>query len=270
MTPAARMAKFFSEAVGGATDGKTSYHLWYNRAYDDWLACPPFSPTFCGLHRIIMEMVKDKKRDIVPFFVPKKTTVTSVAPHRAWPRSVYDPEGFAPSSYGDNIPSWMAHVKREYPNQWVMLHDGLVGFGRDSGLWENVEVQNCDDNEKPFFIAFTVNGEQINFSDMGFSVGQVLPVLVNILSPTGNILNPTSRDMVLIQNPETYLDSEGKEAMALALVSAVRTGQRKLIVESHDEVLVNSIRKQVDDKEIDADKVNVVTITKTNHGTWAH
>lgn len=81
------------------------------------------------------------------------------------------------------------------------------------------------------------SGRWANFADVGFGIGQALPVLVEGLrTPPG--------EMFLVQEPEIHLHPDAQLAMANFLVSLATTG-RCVIAETHSENLLLRIRSAI-------------------------
>lgn len=111
----------------------------------------------------------------------------------------------------------------------------------------------------------TDSGRWANFADVGFGIGQALPVIVEGLRvPEGGTF--------LVQEPEIHLHPDAQLAMGDFLISLVRSG-RRVILETHSEHILLRIRRAVvaprHSKRIDqinADQVSVVHVSKTRDG----
>lgn len=79
------------------------------------------------------------------------------------------------------------------------------------------------------------SGRWANFADVGFGIGQALPVLVEGLRtpPSG---------VFIVQEPEIHLHPDAQLAMADYLVDLARSG-RTVIVETHSEAVLLRIRR---------------------------
>jgi predicted ATPase len=81
------------------------------------------------------------------------------------------------------------------------------------------------------------SGRWANFADMGFGIGQALPVLVEGLrTPPGGIL--------MVQEPEIHLHPDAQLAMADFLVDLVEGG-RQVLVETHSENILLRVRNRL-------------------------
>ncbi len=105
------------------------------------------------------------------------------------------------------------------------------------------------------------SGRWANFADVGFGIGQALPVFVEGLRTAPG-------EIFLIQEPEIHLHPDAQLGMADFLVSLARSG-RRVIVETHSENLLLRIRRSIlrERPRLDADKVSIVYVTKSADGS---
>ena len=81
------------------------------------------------------------------------------------------------------------------------------------------------------------SGRWANFADVGFGIGQALPVLVEGLrTPRGGVL--------MVQEPEIHLHPDAQLAMADFLVDLVQSG-RQVLVETHSENILLRLRSRL-------------------------
>ena len=64
-----------------------------------------------------------------------------VAPLRSKPKRTYDPVRETASPEGAHIPMLMMRLNRTNRNSWDALHDNLVAFGREAGLFSDIKVK---------------------------------------------------------------------------------------------------------------------------------
>jgi predicted ATPase len=83
----------------------------------------------------------------------------------------------------------------------------------------------------------TDSGRWANFADVGFGIGQALPVIVEGLRTPEN-------GTFLVQEPEIHLHPDAQLAMADFLIDLVKTN-RRVIVETHSENILLRIRHAV-------------------------
>ncbi len=84
----------------------------------------------------------------------------------------------------------------------------------------------------------TDSGRWANFADVGFGIGQALPVFVEGLRTS------EKNGLFMVQEPEIHLHPDAQLRMADFLVSLVRSG-RRVIAETHSEPLLLRIRKLI-------------------------
>lgn len=92
-----------------------------------------------------------------------------------------------------------------------------------------------------------------NFADVGFGVGQALPVIVEGLrTPEGGTF--------IVQEPEIHLHPDAQLAMADFLVDLMSTG-RQVIVETHSEHILLRVRRRIlEERGLSPEKVSVIYI----------
>lgn len=107
-----------------------------------------------------------------------------VAPLRSKPRRTYDPIRETASADGEHIPMLMMRLDRTDKDKWSSLHDDLVDFGRESGLFSDIKVRRHGRQmSDPFQLQVKVrSGSLANIMDVGYGVSQSLPILVDVRS----------------------------------------------------------------------------------------
>jgi predicted ATPase len=112
----------------------------------------------------------------------------------------------------------------------------------------------------------TDSGRWANFADVGFGIGQALPVIVEGLRTPEN-------GTFLVQEPEIHLHPDAQLAMADFLIDLVRAN-RRVIVETHSENILLRIRRAVvqhtsaggEAKGLSKDDISVIHVSKTPGG----
>ncbi len=110
----------------------------------------------------------------------------------------------------------------------------------------------------------TDSGRWANFADVGFGIGQALPVFVEGLrTPPG--------EMFVVQEPEIHLHPDAQLGMADFLVSLVNSG-RRVVAETHSEYFLLRIRKSMLDNgtkkpKLRGSDVSIIYVTKTPGGS---
>ena len=114
----------------------------------------------------------------------------------------------------------------------------------------------------------TDSGRWANFADVGFGIGQALPVLIEGL-------RTPEHGIFLVQEPEIHLHPDAQLAMADFLIALVHAG-RQVIVETHSENILLRIRHAVlrhagaegnTDGGLAKENIGIIHVSKMADGT---
>lgn len=162
------------------------------------------------------------------------------APIRTRPLRTYDPIHGLESPEGSHIPTILASTLSE-PGEWKTLADALSGFGRYSGLFDQVEVRRLGSTEgDPFQIRVHLGGKAINLVDVGYGVSQIIPIVVD--SVRGN-----RGGTYLLQQPEVHLHPRAQAELGSFLGTLAKEQDKRFVIETHSDHLVDRIRMDVRD-----------------------
>ena len=170
----------------------------------------------------------------------------SSAPVRSRPRRTYDPTRYWQDPEGQNIPTFLASVSHRDQQRWQALKSDLESFGRESGLFDELSIKSLGRTEgTPFQVQIRrfsgrIKGPYRNLIDVGYGVSQVLPVLTELL-------NPSSSEMFLLQQPEVHLHPSAQAALG-SLFCSIAERNRQLIVETHSDYLLDRVRMDIRDR----------------------
>lgn len=98
------------------------------------------------------------------------------------------------------------------------------------------------------------SGLEFDLSQVGFGISQVLPMLTMILTSKRN-------DMIIIENPEVHLHPK-LQALFVDLCVFTLKQNRKLIIETHSEHIINRIRLNIKNDNSLLEKVNILFFEK--------
>ena len=173
------------------------------------------------------------------------------APVRSNPQRTYDSATTSRDPGGDYIPMYFAEAYSQNKNQWDNLKEALERFGRTSGLFDEITVKSLGGtgNEGgPFQIQIRKAGKKTkgpyrNLLDVGYGVGQVLPVITELL-------REDTPPMVLLQQPEVHLHPSAQAALG-SLFCQVASERRapQIVVETHSDHLLDRIRMDIRDQK---------------------
>ena len=180
------------------------------------------------------------------------------APVRSRPKRTYDPSRPTPDPEGEYIPDYFASMSRNAPEQWERLKADLEGFGRDSGLFDEIGVLSFGKTAgSPFQVQIRKFGKRLkgpkrNLIDVGYGVSQALPILTELL-------RDDSPKMFLLQQPEVHLHPRAQAALGSLFCSLAASG-KQIIVETHSDYILDRVYMDIRDKRTDlkADDVSIL------------
>ena len=173
---------------------------------------------------------------------PVAGAATRSRPQRSYhyARLPYDPEGA-------HIPNLLATYSTQDEDGWSRLKEYFGRFGRDSGLFDEITVNRFDADGDLFQIQVRRNsehgkGQWRNIVDVGYGVGQVLPVVAEIAFHS-------EPDVLLLQQPEVNLHpmAQAELGTLLCTFASGHEQRQRYIVETHSDHLINRVRMDVRD-----------------------
>lgn len=201
-----------------------------------------------------------------------------VAPLRSKPKRTYDPVRETASPEGEHIPMLMMRLDRTEKARWDSLHDELVAFGRDSGLFSDIRVKRHGRQmSDPFQLQVKVrSGAHANLMDVGYGVSQSLPILVAVLAANGSGRRAEPRRMrspgrtFLLQQPEVHLHPRGQAELASLFVESFRKRGHRFLIETHSDYIVDRIRISVRKGGLKADDVSILYFEPKGNAVAIH
>ncbi|MBW4973313.1 AAA family ATPase [Roseovarius mucosus] len=136
------------------------------------------------------------------------------------------------SSVGEHTPYMLRDVLTEEPE----LAEAINEFGRVSGLFDEIVVNTITTKvkDKPFVLQVRKSERYFYVDELGFGVGQVLPIITDISFYRAG----TS---FLIQQPELHLHPKAQAALGDLFYSASSAG-KCLVIETHSDFIVDRFR----------------------------
>lgn len=178
---------------------------------------------------------------------------TSIAPIRSEPKRTYDrmSDEYYPS--GDHVPYVLARLLLQgEAGKGKKLHEALVTFGHDSGLFRGINVKRLGNKAgDPFQVQVTVGGPSVNLSDVGYGVSQSLPIIVE------SILRATNA-RILLQQPEVHLHPRAQAALGSFFSKLVAQEHRQFVIETHSDYLIDRVRQEVAAGTLAPDAVSIL------------
>lgn len=181
--------------------------------------------------------------------------VFSTSPVRSRPKRTYDPTREFNDPEGSDVPMRLMRIESTKKDEWEVLKQALVEFGKSSGLFQNIEIQTLGGSlGAPFQIKIKVRGPNSNIIDVGYGVSQILPILVHILSPSPSQWQKT---FFLLQQPEVHLHPKA-QAQLSSLFATSANGDQSFIVETHSDYMIDRARIEIRKGNISHEDVSLI------------
>ena len=176
-----------------------------------------------------------------PWDIWDSVSVFSTSPIRSRPKRTYDPTREFDDPEGSDVPMYLMRIEATDKQNWEALKTQLVDFGRNSGLFENIDVTNFGRSlGAPFQLQVKVRGPKANIVDVGYGVSQILPILVHILGS-----NPHEMNFSLLQQPEVHLHPKAQAELSSLMVKLTSDSKRSFIVETHSDYMLDRARIEI-------------------------
>lgn len=209
---------------------------------------------------------------------PPLPDLIPVAPLRSKPKRTYDPVGETASPDGEHVPMLMMRLDHTAKSHWNALHDGLVKFGRQSGLFSDIKVRRHGRQmSDPFQLQVKVrSGSHANIMDVGYGVSQSLPILVDVMaaheSALGRgMLRPEAVGRAfLLQQPEVHLHPRGQAELASLFVESFKRSGNHFLVETHSDYIVDRVRISVRKGILKGDDVSILYFAPKGNAVSVH
>ncbi len=151
----------------------------------------------------------------------------------------------------------LMRIESTKKDEWEILKQQLVEFGKSSGLFQNIEIQNLGGSlGAPFQLKIKVRGPNSNIIDVGYGVSQILPILVHILSPPP--LSQWQNTYFLLQQPEVHLHPTAQAQLSSLLASSASHGDQSFIVETHSDYMIDRARIEIRKGTISPNDVSLI------------
>ncbi len=204
------------------------------------------------------------------------TDLVPIAPLRAKPKRTYDPVREVDSPEGEHVPMLMMRLDHSEKSKWQSLHDDLVEFGKESGLFADIKVRRHGKQiSDPFQLQVKVrSGSHANIMDVGYGVSQSLPILVSLLS--GDEIRSAGRRHVrapktfLLQQPEVHLHPRGQAELAELFAKVVKKRRNRFLIETHSDYIVDRMRILVRKQLLRPDDVSIIFFEPQRNAVKMH
>ncbi|HAI68380.1 MAG TPA: hypothetical protein DCM38_02965 [Gammaproteobacteria bacterium] len=187
----------------------------------------------------------------------------SVAPIRSKPKRTYDHLMTDYDPEGDHIPYAIARAFQKDEQTLKALNQ----FGQESGLFNEISVKNLGDKHDPFQLHVRMSELSaeisVNLTDVGYGVSQSLPIIVQSVLRSGS-------DYLLLQQPEVHLHPRAQAALGSFFVQQVTENNKRFVIETHSDYLLDRIRQAVASGLIMPQQVSIIFFDKPLLETTLH
>jgi len=190
----------------------------------------------------------------------------ALAPIRSKPRRTFDQVADDFNPEGGHIPLVLARIWEEQDEREKnVVHDALVEFGQESGLLTDLRVRRLGRNPgEPFQIVVEIDGPPSrNLVDVGYGISQSLPLVVQSVLAS-------SRQRLLIQQPEVHLHPKAQAALGTFFAKLVAAEKKNFVIETHSDYLVDRVRQEVANGTLKPENVQILFLERSGVETSVH
>jgi predicted ATPase len=174
-----------------------------------------------------------------PNFLPHSTWI---APVRSKPKRIYESYKLTYSPEGDHTPLL---IKSVLSNQFKKIitkeafTTSLERFGKNSGLFDKIDIETLGrDLSSPFVLNIFLNKFPLKLTNVGYGVGQVLPLLTEILVSN-------QKRWFSIQQPEVHLHPRAQAALGEFIYESAKLQMHNFLIETHSDFIIDRYRSKM-------------------------
>lgn len=255
-TTEADVLQFFADTVG-ADRGDTAGFSLFPKKFPSHLPLP----VSISIAKNLVEGKSDTDNVFSSEMPIPELDLTWIAPIRTRPQRFYDGMRKAFSPEGDHTPFLLRRSLRT-KSKSPSFGEKLRVFGESSGLFETVMPRSFNSNpHSPFEILIRFPGANLNVSNVGYGVSQVLPLLVEFLSKKkGGLFS--------VQQPEVHLHPRAQAALGDLIAELASERKHHYIVETHSDYLIDRFRLNLS-KQTHPVEAQVIFFRRTASGNSA-
>jgi predicted ATPase len=184
----------------------------------------------------------DKETNLTIYFEVIRTMTESlfehiyhIGPLRNEPKRVYSASGAYPLFVGKHG-QWTIEII-QYGEE---LRDTITHWLNKFNISLDFTLEELKKGSQRYEVLLTdyFTNTEVNLADVGFGASQVLPIIVQ-----GFVSSEDST--LLIEQPEIHLHPKAQCVMGDLLVDIIKTGKRRLIVETHSNLLIERVCKHI-------------------------
>jgi predicted ATPase len=191
-------------------------------------------------------------------------SIQYLGPIRMEPHRLYVWAGDRPEDVGvdgeDTVGALLAARERRFKpatrQDEVGLEVLVAQWLKQMGILESFKLKAIAANRKEYEVFVKVVGmkDEVNLTDVGFGVSQILPVLVQLLYVE-------RRSTLIFEQPELHLHPRAQSALADIFIDALgmqeegKNRKIQLLVESHSEHFLRRLQRRIAEEKLTPDQV---------------
>ncbi len=163
-----------------------------------------------------------------------------IAPLRSKPKRTYDQIKLAFNPEGDHTPYLIRKMlEDEFSDIAKDFHSFIQGFGKESGLFKDIEINSFGTHPaSPFELRVVNEGKSLNVCNLGYGVSQSLPILVELFTRP-------KYSWFAIQQPEVHLHPRAQAALGEVFFDLAMKEKMIFFIETHSDFMVDRFRLKV-------------------------
>lgn len=198
--------------------------------------------------------------DFADSFYQAMEALSFIGPQRADPLRVYRPEESPPKSVGIDGSLWLHVANSNHSEDALKVLDEWL---QKLGLPLSLRIKSIGDNVSGFFLSYQLIEKNLNvklsLKDVGFGVGQILPILVEGISKKGRI--------VLVEQPELHLHPKLQADLADFFIENSKANENQWIIETHSELLILRVLRHIRRGLLSPEDVSVLYVNPGKDGS---
>jgi len=188
--------------------------------------------------------------------------INFISSFRLYPQRTYyekSKDNFKVGRFGENYEDQIIH--------WQTTNDPnykeLVRVLKKLRLLDNLESKRLEGGRFELVVTIKKNGIPSSINDVGFGISQFLPIIVaDIQLGKGSTL--------IIAQPEIHLHPDIQSKMADYFIENIKKNNKRYIIETHSEYLLNRVRYNVVKKKISSENLKVLFLSNSGKNVKSH
>lgn len=219
-----------------------------------WPEVPEIAAWHEALNHAVFKSGGKKERGILNSYSPLRCL--HHGPIRAQTRRLYHGSNSEFSSTGEHTP----FLLRDMLNEGSELGQSIEDFGAASGLFDRISTTSVktEIKDKPFALQVEKSGSYFYVDELGYGVGQVLPIIADIAFTSG-------LHAFLIQQPELHLHPRAQAALGDVFLKSAEAGGA-FVIETHSDFIIDRYRLKHKQSNKNP-KSQIIYFEKTQDGT---